>query len=197
MDPTKSSTESVTRLLQAWRHGDSGSLDRLASIVYDELKGVARRSFSNERSGHTLQPTALVHEVFLRLVESDVDWQDRAHFFAVAATAMRRVLVDSARSKRSAKRGGDADRLSLHEGDGAAQKLEVDLLDLNVAIDRLQKKDPEQARMIELFYFAGLSYPDIAEVLGTSRASVGRELRFAKTWLRRRLVGVESRTVQA
>ena len=190
MNHSKSSSSSVTRLLQAWQQGDTDSLNRLASIVYRELHAVAKRAFSGERSGHTLQPTALVHEAFLRLVDNDVDWTGRAHFFAVAATAMRRVLVDSARMQRSAKRGGGA-VLSLHEGDGASERLEVDLFDLDVALERLQERDSDQARMVELFYFAGLSYPDIAQVLGTSRASVGRELRFAKAWLRRRLVGPE------
>lgn len=180
-------SESLTELLRSWREGQEGALDRLAEEVYGELQKVARQALRGERQGHTLQPTALVHEAFLRLMGSDVPWQDRAHFFAVAATAMRRILVDHARAARRAKRGGAAGRVSLSDVDAASPGLDADLIQLDAALARLAARDPSQGRMIELHYFGGLSYPEIAEVLKVSRATVGRELRFAKAWLGRLL----------
>ncbi len=174
-------------LLRAWRGGDAKALDGLLPLVYQELRALAVRYFRGERPGHTLQPTALIHEAFLRLVGSDVAWNDRAHFFAIAARTMRRVLVDHAREHGAAKRGGGWARTTLDDGlafDGAPP---IEFLDLDRAFGRLAAQDPRAARAAELHYFGGLSHEDAAGVLDVSAATVDRDLRFARAWLRREL----------
>lgn len=178
---------SVTILLQAWRAGDEHALADLIPLVYDELRALASRSFRGERADHTLQPTALVHEVYLRLVSSDVSWNDRAHFFAIAARTMRRVLVDYARQQGAAKRGGGWLRTTLDEGLDLGEAPPAEFLDLDRGLDRLAEQDPRAARAAELHYFGGLRHEEAARVLDVSPATVDRDLRLARVWLRREL----------
>lgn len=172
----------VTRLLHQWREGEESAFGQLLPLVYEELRLLAARYLRGERADHTLQPTALVHEAFLRLVATEVDWKDRSHFLAVAARGMRRVLVDHARARRAAKRGGDRIRTTL-PADLAADAPGVDLLALDEALLRLAERDPRTVQALELHYFAGLSYEETAKVLGVSPATVHRDLRLAKAWL--------------
>jgi RNA polymerase sigma factor (TIGR02999 family) len=176
----------ITRLLRAWREGESTALDRLLPLVYDELRRLAATRMRGNR-GQTLQPTALVHEAFLRLVGQPIDWQDRGHFFAVASRAMRRIAIDSWRAGGALKRGGDAPRVPLEEGEVAVAPPSVDLMALDAALTRLEAMSPQQARVVELRYFAGLSLEEIAEALGRSRSSVFRDWRAARAWLYREL----------
>lgn len=182
---------SVTKLLHDWRGGDSGALERLIPLVYQELRILADRYLRGERPGHTLQPTALVHEVFLRLVGASVHWQDRAHFMAVSAQTMRRILVDHARAHRRAKRGGEWVRQTLNEGLVVGGSLSPDLVMLDQALNRLANEDERVARAAELHYFGGLSYQDTAEVLKISPATVHRDLRIARAWLYKELAGTD------
>jgi len=183
----------VTALLLAWGAGDQAALDRLLPAVYAELRRQARRALRREGAGHTLQPTALVHEAYLRLVDNrQARWENRNHFFAVAAQAMRRILVDHARARRRAKRGGGGVALTLSDADtpdglAGAAAAGVDPIDLDDALTRFAAVDPAKARLVELRYFAGLSVPEAAEVLGVSRATAGREWAVARGWLRREL----------
>jgi len=172
----------VTRLIEAWRGGDEKALDRLVPLVYDELRTLARRRLQAERSDHTLQATALVHEVYARLVGTDLQLVDRAHFFAVAARTMRRILVDHARAKAREKRGGAAEVVTLSDG-LADQGRGEDLLALDEAIARLAERSERKAQVVELHYFGGLTYPETAAALGISEATVDRDLRMAKAWL--------------
>ena len=186
----------VTALLLAWSAGDQAAFDRLLPAVYAELRRQARRALRREAAGHTLQPTALVHEAYLRLVDKrQARWENRSHFFAVAAQAMRRVLVDHARTRRRAKRGGgaavavtlsDADA-ETPDGLAGAAAAGVDPIDLDDALTRFAAVDPAKARLVELRYFAGLSIPEAAAALGVSQATVGREWAVARMWLRREL----------
>lgn len=173
----------VTRLLAAARNGDEASLDRLLPVVYSELHRLAARQMRGEGVGHTLQPTALVHEAFLRLSGTALDVADRAHFFALAATTMRRVLVDHAKARRRDKRGGGDAPLPLDEALHVAASPSDDVVALDESLDRLAQRDPRKARVVELHYFAGLDYAEIATQLGISAATVDRDLRFAKAWL--------------
>ena len=182
MDP--SSPKRVTQLLHEWRGGNEAARDELLVQVYQELRRVARRHMRRERAGHTLQTTAVVHEAFLRLADSDVPWQDRAHFFAVAAGQMRRVLVDHARARASAKRGGGALRLPLDEALAAPARHSDELLEIDQALVRLAERDPRKSRVVELHFFGGLTYDEIAEVVGVSPATVRVDMRFAMAWLR-------------
>lgn len=178
----------LSHLLRAWTAGKPGALDRLTPLVYDELQRQARRLFQRERPDHTLQPTALVHEVFLRLAgEERVSWQSRAHFFGAAARLMRRVLVDHARERGASKRGGALRRLELPGNLAGAADRTVDLLALDRALGRLAQLDRRQVTIVELRYFAGLTVDETAEVLGIGRATVVREWRSAKAWLAREL----------
>jgi RNA polymerase sigma factor (TIGR02999 family) len=179
----------LTRLLLDWSRGDQTALDRLMPLVYDELRALAERSLRHERSGHTLQGTALVHEAYLKLVDQrQVRWQDRAHFFAVAAQLMRRVLVDHARRHGAVKRGSGAPRLPLHEADApAAAAPLVDWLALDCALDRLAALDERQARTVELRFFGGLTIEETAEVLQVSQATVKNDWNLARGWLYREL----------
>ncbi len=180
----------VTRLLLEWKGGDAAALDRLLPLVYAELRRIAARHLRHERPGHTLQPTALVHEAYLRLVSApELEWQDRAHFFGVAARLMRQILVDHARARQRAKRGGEVRKVSLDEAPEARVTADVDLLALDEALGRLADLDPQQSRVVELRYFGGLTTEETAEVVGVSPATVKREWTLAKAWLRRELGG--------
>jgi RNA polymerase sigma factor (TIGR02999 family) len=190
------SSTDVTRLLLDWSRGDQTALDRLIPLVYDELRALADRSLRQERSGHTLQGTALVHEAYLKLVDQrEVRWQDRAHFFAVAAQLMRRILVDYARRHGAIKRGSGKPGLPLEEADAlvAASAPLVDWLALDRALDRLAAFDERQARIVELRFFAGLTIEETAEVLQISPATVKNEWTLARAWLYRELQGAEEK----
>lgn len=170
--------------------GDRSDVEDLVPLVYDELRRLARRFLQGERADHTLQPTALVHEAYLRLAKTSLPLQSRSHFFAIAARVMRRVLVDHARSHRSAKRGGSAFKVPLDEARGMSEGEEpVDLIALNEAIERLEELDPRQSHAIDLRFFGGLTLAETAEVLGISVPVVVREIRAAKAWLYNELVG--------
>lgn len=178
----------VTRLLLAWADGDGRARDALMPLVFDELRRLAAQQFAREQPGHLLQPTALVNEAYERLVDQrTVHWQNRAHFYGVAAIIMRRLLVDHAKAQRAAKRGGGQTLLPLNEALAAAGQREVDLLALDSALERLEAIEPRQQRIVDLRFFAGLSNREIAEVLGVSEATVGREWALARAWLRREL----------
>ena len=191
----------VTELLLAWRAGDPTARDALVPLVYAELRRQARLALRREGEGHTLQPTALVHEAWLRLGDQPrAGWEGRTQFLAVAAQAMRRVLIDHARTRRALKRGGGGVQLSLGDADRAAASAgggpagsapldAVDVLALNDALERLAALDPRKARLVDLRYFAGLSIPEAAAALGISPATVGREWAVARMWLRRELEG--------
>jgi len=184
----------VTRLLQDWRQGDEEARERLISQVYDDLRRLARGQLARERSGHTLQPTALVHEAYLRLIDQDrVQWQNRAHFFALAATMMRRILVSHARKKHAAKRGGDAVPVTLDEAlDADRPGPAVDVVALDEALEALADLDRRQARIVELRFFGGLTIRETAEVLDVSPATVKLDWQMARAWLYRELGGEEA-----
>jgi RNA polymerase sigma factor (TIGR02999 family) len=182
-----STSHNVTRLLADWSQGDREALDRLMPLVYDELRRLADSYLRRERRDHTLQPTALVHEAFVRLVGQDLHLQNRAHFFGVAAQVMRCILVDHARARLTAKRGGEAQRLSLEEAIDAPAPREVDLIALDDALTDLARFDPQQARIVELRYFGGLTIEEVAQVLDISPATVKREWHLARTWLHREI----------
>lgn len=185
---TDSRRHDVTELLRSWRQGDAAALDQLVPLVHAELRRVARSHIRRERPGHTLQATALVHEVYLRLVGLDrLTLNDRTHFFAVAATLMRQILVDHARRKRADKRGGAVTMMSLDEVMPASQASIVDVLALDQALDALSDRDARQCRVVELRFFAGLSIDETAHAIGVSAATVEREWAMAKAWLHRRL----------
>jgi RNA polymerase sigma-70 factor (ECF subfamily) len=175
----------VTQLLFAWNAGDSSAVERLMPLVYTELRGIADRQFRRERVGHTLQPTAVVHEAYFRLVDQTrVTWKNRGHFFAIAAQAMRRILIDHARARAAEKRGGREERVTLDVGIASPEPADdVDLLALDEALVRLKELDEPQARIVELRFFGGLSIEETAEVLETSASSVKREFRSARAWL--------------
>jgi RNA polymerase sigma factor (TIGR02999 family) len=182
--------QELTQLLVKWRHGDKSALDAMTPVVYDELRRVARRLLSVERPDHTLQPTALVHEAYIRLVDQrSVDWKNRAHFMGMAATMMRRILINHAKAHRAAKREAYADAISLDDALGVFSRPQVDLLDLDQSLDRLAKLDPQQGRVVELRYFGGLSIEETAEVMGISPATVKREWGTARLWLIQQLEG--------
>jgi RNA polymerase sigma factor (TIGR02999 family) len=185
---TEDSAE-IGQLLQAWRGGDRTAYDRLFPLVYAELHRLARGKLRRENPGHSLQPTLLVHEVYMRMAGAGVAWQDRTHFLSVAARVMRRILVDVARVRRAQKRGGGEVRVSLSQELAAPSQDPVDILTLNTALLRLQDLDPRQADVVELSYFGGLTHPEIGAMLGISAATVDRDLRHARAWLRRELTG--------
>jgi RNA polymerase sigma factor (TIGR02999 family) len=177
----------ITELLQQWAGGNADALEKLTPLVYGELRRLAARRMRGERRDHTLQPTSLVHEAYLKLVQSDVSWQDRTHFFAVAARMMRRILVDHARQRRRNKRGGAAVRVTLDLSQHAGAVVTPDVLDIDIALDALAALDPRKSHLVELHFFAGLTYPELAQALHISEATVHRELRFAKAWMQREL----------
>jgi RNA polymerase sigma factor (TIGR02999 family) len=180
--------QDLTGLLLSWRQGDAAALERLIPLVYGELRRVARRHLQREPPGHALQATALVHEVYLRLVDVDrLTLHGRAHFFAVAAGLMRQILVDHARRQRADKRGGGVTLLSLDDVSPASQPTSVDVLALDQALEALSSIDARQCHVVELRFYAGLNIDEAAEALGISPATVEREWALAKAWLYRRL----------
>jgi RNA polymerase sigma factor (TIGR02999 family) len=182
------SSPDVTRLLADWRSGDKEALDHLLPIVYSELHRLAEAYLRRERPGHTLQPTALVNEAYLRLVgQRQVEWQSRAHFFGIAAKMMRRILVDHARAQNAGKRGGGLRRVTLDSSFDAEERREVDLLALDEALEALSKLDPRQGRIVELRFFVGLTLEETAEVIGVAPITVRREWNLAKAWLYREM----------
>jgi RNA polymerase sigma factor (TIGR02999 family) len=189
MTSPPSSTHHVTALLQAWGRGDASALDALLSAVYGELHRQAEHYMRGQPAGHTLQTTALVHEAYLKLVnQTNVEWRSRAHFFGVAAKAMRSILIDHARSRHAAKRGAGAERLTLGTGQAVPDRMpSVDVLELDEALGRLAELDPEKARLVELRYFGGLSIEEAADVMEMSPATLKRRWNTARAWLRREL----------
>jgi len=180
----------ITDLLKEWSAGDRRALDRLTPLVYEELRHQATRYLRRERPGHTLQTTALIHEAYLRLIDAkDVNWQSRAHFFAIAANLMRRVLVEHARRRDSDKRGGSQVRVQLDEALAVADETDVDLLAIDEALNRLTTIDPQQARVVELRFFSGLTVEETAAALGVSPKTVKRDWSVARAWLRREIGG--------
>ncbi|HEY6336885.1 MAG TPA: sigma-70 family RNA polymerase sigma factor [Candidatus Sulfotelmatobacter sp.] len=187
---TGPSSSEITQLLHAWRGGDQLALERLMPVVYQELHRMARRYMAREKDGHTLQTTALINEVYLRLVEVDeVQWQDRAHFFAISAQLMRRILTDFARSRGYQKRGGGARHVPLDEGCMASAEPGVDLIALEDALTRLGATDVRKSKVVELRFFGGLTVDETAEVLQVSGETVMRDWSMARAWLLRELDG--------
>lgn len=182
--------EQVTQLLVDWKNGQKQALDLLTPLVYDELRRLAEGYLRDERIAATLQPTALVHEAYLRLVAQNMpDWESRSHFFGVAAHLMRQILVDNARKHRSAKRGGGAAKVQLDEAVGFAPAKSNDVIALDDALKALEEIDPRKSKVIELRFFGGLSVEETAQALGISVATVGREQRMAEAWLHREMTG--------
>lgn len=178
----------VTELLVRWRGGEKEALDSLMPLVYGELRRIAQHYLNNERSDHTLQSTALVHEAYVRLAHQDLpQWQNRAHFFAVAAQLMRQILVDYARSHRASKRGGDVYKLALDDAEEQPQAADLDIVALDDALKTLALMDSQQSKVVELKFFGGLSIEDTAEVLGISPSTVKRDWVTARAWLYREL----------
>jgi RNA polymerase sigma-70 factor (ECF subfamily) len=174
----------VRRLVAEWGEGDEATLDRLVPLVYAELHAIASRQLGQEHAAATLQTTALIHEAYLRLIGTDVQWEGRKHFLAIAARTMRRVLVDKARARQRIKRGSGAEAVTLTDGMAAAAGDMTDVIAVDEALERLAAHDERKARVVELHFFGGFSYDEIADLVGTSAATVDRDLRFAVAWLR-------------
>ena len=180
----QSSTHEVTQLLVKWSKGDTAALDELTPLIYEELRRLAHHYMSRERPGHTLQTTALVNEAYVRLVDrKNVDWQNRAHFFAIAAQSMRCILVDHARSQAYAKRGGGARKITLDEATVVSQERAAEVVAVDEALKGLAALDPQQSRIVELRFFGGLTIEETAEVLHLSPATIKREWSTARAWL--------------
>jgi len=179
-----------TQLLVNWRNGDKSALDQMTPVVYEELRRLARFFLAAERSDHTLQPTALVHEAYVRLVDQHaVDWKNRAHFLGVAASMMRRILINHARARQAAKREGFTQAISLEDALGVFTNPRIDILALNRALQELTEMDPQQGRVVELRYFGGLTIEETAEVMEISPATVKREWSTARLWLLQQIEG--------
>lgn len=192
------SPQEVTQLLKAWSHGDQAALERLMPLVYEELRRVAKRYMGRERAGHTLQTTALVNEAYLRLIDaSQVEWQSRAHFFAVSAQLMRRILVDYARSHNYVKRGGEAHHVSLDEAAVFSAEQAPDLVALDDALTELAAMDQRKSQVVELRFFGGLSVDETAEVLKVSPRTVMTDWSLAKAWLLREISNEGSNEITA
>ncbi len=188
MDESSVSPHRVTQLLQQWSHGDDVALAELTPLVYEELRRLAHHQMAGQRSDHTLQTTALVHEAYLRLADqTNPNWQERAHFFAVAARAMRQIVVDYARSYQSQKRGGGALKIELDEAALVSPGEAKEIVELHEALEGLAALDSRKAEVVELKYFGGLNYDEIAEVLKVSKITVRRDWEFARAWLHREL----------
>jgi RNA polymerase sigma factor (TIGR02999 family) len=183
------SSEGVTQLLIDWGKGDQAALEKLMPLVYNELRRLASNYLRRERGEHTLQPTALVNEAYLKLVnQRNAKWQNRAHFFGISAQLMRRILVDHARQHRAVKRGGsEQQRISITSAEKIVEQPEVDILALHEALEELARMDEQQSRIVELKFFGGLSIEEIAEVFGIGHATVERDWKLARAWLRRQL----------
>lgn len=183
------SKQNVTQLLRAWSQGDEGALNQVYDLVFDELHRLAHHYMSRENPGNVMQTTALVNEAYLRLANArDLDWKDRAHFFAVSANVMRRILIDGARARRADRRGGKDIQLALDDVPEVSTQNDPDLIALDDALKELAKVNERQSRVVELRYFGGLSVEEAAEVLGVSADTVMRDWRFAKAWLKREMV---------
>jgi RNA polymerase sigma factor (TIGR02999 family) len=194
MDKGPAAQRDLSQLIANWRNGDKTALDEMSAVLYQELRRLARHVLSSERSNHTLQPTGLVHEAYLRLVDQrEVDWRNRAHFLGIAASMMRRILVNYAEARNAGKREGYAGAVALEDAARVFTNPEVDFLELNRALEHLEKLDPQQSRVVELRYFGGLSIEETAEVLGISAATVKREWKTARLWLFRRMEGSHER----
>ena len=178
---------SVTQLLKDWRSGQADALERLTPLVYEELRTLAASYMKRERAGHTLQATAVVHEAYVRLIDMDVPWEDRAHFFSVAARLMRRILVDHARRHRAGKRGEGVRCVAIDEAKDLPASTEMPILALDHALDRLERVDADLARIVELRAFGGLTIEEAAHVLSVSPSTAKRDWRTAKAWLNREL----------
>jgi RNA polymerase sigma factor (TIGR02999 family) len=177
----------MTLLLRQWGNGDKAALDELMPIVYDQLHKLASRAMRAERPGNTLRATALVHEAYLRLIDSEVEWQDRVHFFAVSARLLRRILVDHAKANRRDKRGGGAEKIPLDEAVMVGPQSTAGLLELDLALEHLAAQDKRKSEVVELICFGGLTYDETAGALHISPATVHRELQLARAWLHREL----------
>ncbi len=186
-------THDVTQLLLKWSQGDRQAMEELLPMVYRELQKIAHRYLSKERGEHTLQTTALVHEAYLKLVDQNrVQWQNRAHFFGIAAQAMRRILVDNARQRLAGKRGKGAEKISIDDKEiDISDEKATNLVELDFALKKLAELDPNKSRLVELRYFGGLSLEETAEVLGVSRPTIIRQWRLAKAWLYKEIAGGE------
>lgn len=190
------SSRAVTELLRLWNSGDKAAQEQLLNAVYLELKRIARRMMKDERRDHTLQPTALVHEAYLRMIDQRrVSWQNRTQFFSIAARMMRRVLVNYAVSRKRDKRGGGWTRVTLEEVDSGVSGPSVDVLSVDRALDRLNAEDPAKASVVELRYFGGMSIDETAVAMGCSASTVARHWRMAKAWLYRELQGGDRNAV--
>ena len=188
MDEATVSPHRVTQLLQQWSHGNDAALVELTPLIYEELRRLAHYQMGGQRADHTLQTTALVHEAYLRLADqTNPNWQDRAHFFAVAARAMRQIVVDYARSYQSQKRGGGAVKIELDEAALISPEQSKEIVDLHEALEGLATLDLRKAEVVELKYFGGLDYDEIAEVLKISKITVRRDWEFARAWLLKEL----------
>ncbi len=180
----KSETQEVTRLLQSLTAGNAEAVDALVPLVYSELRRLAAHYLKSEREGHTLQPTALVHEAFLKLVEQETAWQNRNHFFAIAASVMRRILVDYARGYKAEKRGGAAEKVSLEDAFVFVKEKPAEMIALDEALEELAEIDPRRAKVVELKFFGGLNNEEIAEVLGVHSNTILRDWKLARAWLK-------------
>lgn len=181
---SSSDAKQVTRLLQNLNEGNVGAADELIPLVYSELRKLAAHYLKSEREGHTLQPTALVHEAFLRLVEQETEWQNRNHFFAMAANLMRRILVDYARGHKAEKRGAAAEKIALEDAFVFVKEKPAEMIALDEALEELAKIDPRRAKVVELRFFGGLSNEDIAQVLNVHSNTVLRDWKLARAWLK-------------
>jgi RNA polymerase sigma factor (TIGR02999 family) len=188
-----SATPDITRLLVSWSRGDKSALDEMTPVLYEELRRLARHFLAAERSDHTLEPTALVHEAYLRLIDQrKVDWRNRAQFLGLAASMMRRILINHAQAHHAAKRGGHAGKVTLDDALGVFTQIHLDVLELNRSLEELGRLDSQQARVVELRYFGGLSIEETAEVMGISPATVKREWGTARLWLLQQMQGGET-----
>lgn len=186
-------THEVTELLQDWSEGDESALERLMPIVYDELHRMAHQHMRREKPGHILQTSALINEAYLRMVESPrIHWQNRAHFFGIAARVMRRILVDEARKRKSDKRGGDVIQVTLNEATNVAHEQAANVVALDDALKSLETIDPRQSKIVELRFFGGLSVDEAAEVLKVSSGTVMRDWTFARAWLKNEMSGPQA-----
>ena len=181
------SNNDITLLLQDWVAGDSSSLEKLTPLVYEHLHRLAANIFNNERPNHTMQATALVHEAFVKLVDVKANWQDRSHFYALAAKMMRRILVDHARAKHSVKRGENNKVLALEDVIVVTPEIGEEIINLHEALNTLAEDDPQKAELLELHYFGGLTYQEISDSLNISTSKLDRDMRFSKAWLRSQL----------
>ena len=186
---TTPASQNVTQMLLAWGEGDEAAREALIPVVYDQLQRIARRHLRHERAGHTLQTTALINEAYLRLVNQSVSWQDRNHFFGIAARLMRQILVDHARSRQRLKRGENPQQISLTAVQDA-QEQSADLLALNEALERLSEVDPQRSQIVELRFFGGLTIEETAQVMHISTPTVERGWRAARAWLQTELGGL-------